>query len=165
MTLRIGVLVTVALALAPVRLAAQDSLVRATIDSGILIRMHPATGSSIRGRLIRPLEPTSTVAQVCRYPATPCTAKSDSAAFQRIPTASLVRVDVQQGSHWATGGLIGAVFGGLLGGLAGAWVNSDCLDSGGCTTPTAGWAIIGAAGFGAFGALIGSGSPKWRPAP
>ena len=149
----------------PVELAAQDSLIHATIDSGTLIRVHPATGASIRGRLIAPLTPTSITAQVCRYPAPPCTPASDSLAFRRIPTASLVRVDVQQGSRWGTGAIIGGVFGGVLGGLAGAWANSDCLDSGGCGAPTAVFALVGAAFFGGFGALIGSGSPKWVPAP
>ena len=162
---QVGFLFLAALALAPAGLAAQYSLVRVTIDSGTLIRMHPPTGAAIRGRLVQPLGPTSTLVQVCRYPAPPCNTKSDSSAFQRIPTASLVRIDVQQGSRWATGAVIGGVVGGVLGGLLGAFVNGMCEDSAGCGASTAVYALVGAVGFGAFGTLIGSGSPKWRPAP
>lgn len=165
MTRQANLLILVALFLAPTTLIAQDSLVRATIDSGTLIRMHRATGAPIRGRLIQPLDPTSTIVQVCRYPAPPCTTQSDTAAFQRVPTASLIRVDVQQGSRWATGGIIGGAVGALLGGLVGAFVNGMCEEPDGCGASTAVYALVGAAGFGTFGALIGSGSPKWRPAP
>ena len=162
---QVGFLFVAAIALAPAMLAAQDSLVRVTIDSGTLIRMHPPTGASIRGRLVQPLGPTSTVVQVCRYPAPPCNTKSDSSAFQRIPTASLVRIDVQEGSRWATGAVIGGVVGGVLGGLTGAFVNGMCEDPDGCGASTGVYTLIGAAFFGGFGALIGSGSPKWVPAP
>ena len=152
-------------ALAPTSLVAQDSLVHATIDSGTLIRMHPITGASIRGRLVQPLTPSSAFVQVCRYPAPPCTPKSDSLAFQRLPAASLARIDVQQGSRWTTGALIGGIFGGALGGLASAFANGMCEDPEGCGASTPVYALIGAAFFGGFGALIGSGSPKWVPAP
>jgi len=47
----------------------------------------------------------------------------------------------------------------------GAFANGMCEDPAGCGASTAVYALVGAVGFGAFGALIGSGSPKWRPAP
>jgi hypothetical protein len=165
MSSRAAVLLAVFCTLSPTGLAAQDTLVRTTIDSGTLIRMHPAAGASIRGRLTQPLGPSTTLVQFCRYPVPSCATGSDSSAYQRIPTASLVRVEVQQGSRWATGALIGGSIGGLLGGLLGAVANGMCEDANGCGTPTIVYALIGAAGFGGFGALIGTGSPRWRPAP
>ena len=161
---RRSVLWAVLCALSPAGLAAQGQLVREAVDSGTLIRMHPATGASIRGRLIQPLGPSTTLVQFCRYPMPSCAVATDSSAVQRIPTAALVSVDVQQGNHWATGAVIGGSFGALLVGFAGAFANGMCEDPSGCGPPTVVYALIGAAGFGAFGALIASGSPRWKPA-
>jgi hypothetical protein len=145
-------------------LAAQGSPVPASIDSGTLIRMHQAEGAPIRGRLLRPLDSTSTLVQFCRYPAPRCTSESAPAAFGKLPVESIVRVDVQRGSRWATGAVIGGVIGGVLGGLLGAVVNGLCESADGCGPSTAGYITIGAIGFGGFGALFGSAFPKWREA-
>jgi len=151
-------------ALTPVKLTAQDSLLRATIDSGTLIRMHPMVGSPVRGRLIQPLRPSSTVVQFCRYPAAPCTTSSDSAAYGNLPTASLGRLEVQRGSHWPIGAAIGGVVGLVIGGLAEGLASMDCNESGSC--PPGGLITgISTVLFGAMGAFIGSGSTKWGPAP
>ena len=151
-------------AIAPNGLRAQNTLVRATVDSGTLIRMHPTAGSYLRGRLIRPLTPTTTEIDVCRYPAVPCDAKSDSTAYQRVPTASLARIEVQRGTRWETGAFIGGVIGGMLGAMAGAFANSMCDTSDGCTS-IMGAALLGVTTVGAFGALIGSSQPDWAAAP
>jgi hypothetical protein len=152
-------------ALTPVRLAAQDSLVHATIDSGTLVRMHPASGAPVRGRLVQPLGPSSTVVQFCRYPAPPCTNALDSSVVHSLPISSLTRLDVQRGSHWDSGAAIGGLIGGALGWFIGAFANGMCESSSGCGPPTAAYFAIGAATFGALGAFIGGGSPKWGPAP
>ena len=164
MRFQAGFLFVVMLTLTPADLAAQDSLVRATIDSGTLIRMHPAAGSPVRGRLIQPLRPSSTVVLFCRSPAPPCNTSSDSAAFGQVPTSSLDRLEVQRGSHWPIGAAIGGVVGLVIGGLAEALASMDCNESGSCPT---GGVILGVSTvlFGAMGAFVGSGSPKWGPAP
>lgn len=148
----------------PVDLAAQEPLVRATVDSGTLIRMYPTAGPYLRGRLIRPLTPTSTVIEVCRYPAVPCDAKSDSSAYQQVPAASLTRIEVQRGTRWETGTFIGGVVGAMLGMMSAGLANSMCEEVGPCAS-TWGAALIGATAVGAFGALIGSSQPDWAPAP
>lgn len=145
-------------------LEAQASPVRATIDSGVLIRMHPTEGAAIRGRLVQPLGPTSVTAMYCRYPAPPCTDPADTASIHQLATRSLVRIDVENGTNWRTGGIIGAVVGALLGALA-AELQSDC-DPGTCSGASPGGSIvIGAFVVGGIGALIGSSSPRWGPAP
>jgi hypothetical protein len=152
-------------AVAPGGLAAQDSLVHATIDSGTLVRMHPTSGEPIRGRLVQPLGPSSVVVQFCRYPAPPCTNPLDSTVIRSLPMSSLTRLDVQRGSHWDSGAAIGGLVGGALGWLIGAFANGMCESPNGCGPPTAAYFAIGAATFGALGAFIGGGSPKWGPAP
>jgi hypothetical protein len=157
-------LLTTLLGLTPAALLAQDSLVRTTIDSGTLIRMHPVAGPTIRGRLLQPLGPSSTVVQFCRYPAPPCTAPIDSAALGQYPTASLTQIDVQRGSHWAVGAAAGGVFGLFIGGAVAAAAAIGCGESGDCPSGAVVFGIPLAL-FGAMGAMIGSGSPKWGPAP
>jgi len=152
-------------AIAPARLAAQDSLVHATIDSGTLIRMHPAVGAPVRGRLVRPLSPSSTIIQFCRYPAPPCTNPTDTAAIQQLSTSSLHRLEVQRGSQWATGAFTGGLIGAGLGLLAGLVSNGLCEDSSGCGPGTGVYMGVGAVIFGGLGAMIGSGSIEWGPAP
>ena len=158
-----ALLLALASVVAPTDVAAQGRLVRATVDSGTLIRMHPDSGPYLRGRLIAPLTPTSTLVHVCRYPAPPCTATSDSSAFQRIPTSSLARIDVQEGSNWTNGAVVGGLIGGFLFGLAGAFANGMCEESEGCASVPA-YVMVGGVTFGALGALIAGGSPRWRPA-
>jgi len=141
--------------------------VRETVESGTLVRMHPTTGGAIRGRLTQPWTQSTTLVRVCRYPAPPCSGLSDTSAYQSISTSSLVNVEVQQGTHWASGAWIGGVFGGLFGALAGdfAWGMSDCFNCGGSQAAAiAGGALIGAVISAGFGALIGSSSPRWKPA-
>jgi len=152
-------------ALIPIGLKAQGSLVHATIDSGILVRMHPASGTPILGRLVQPLGPSTTTIRFCRYPAPQCTDPTDSVVIQRRLTTSIARLEVQRGDHWATGAGIGGAIGLLFGGFVGALRNGFCEESSGCGPSTGAFAAIGAIGFGVIGALIGSGSPKWRPAP
>jgi len=153
------------LAAVPVGLAAQDSLVHATIDSGTLVRMHPATGAPVRGRLVRPLTPSSTFVHYCRYPAPPCTNPADTTAIQQVSTTTLQRLEVQRGSQWATGALTGGLVGAGLGLLVGLASNSLCEDSSGCGPGTGVYMLSGAVLFGGLGAMIGSGSIKWGPAP
>jgi hypothetical protein len=149
--------------LTPTQVLAQDRLVRATVDSGTLIRMHPDSGPYLRGRLVAPLTPTSTLVHVCRYPAPPCTPQSDSSAFQRIPTSSLARIDVQEGNNWVNGAMVGGLIGGFLFGLAGAFANGMCEESEGCASVPA-YVMVGGVSIGALGALIAGASPRWRPA-
>lgn len=155
---------TLALALAPARLAAQDSLVHATIDSGTLVRFHPLSGPPTRGRLLQPLSPSSTIVVFCRYPALPCTNLADSTTLVRLPVDGLERVELQTGTRWATGAWIGGAIGVTLGGLASALGHGLC-ESTDCGPPVAVEAFISGVFVGLIGALIGSGSPTWAPAP
>jgi len=160
-----SVVLAMLVALVPAPLTAQDSLVHATIDSGTLVRMHPSTGASIRGRLVQPLSPSSTIIRYCRYPAPACTNPADTTAIRSLPTAGIQRLEVQRGSEWFTGALTGGLVGAGLGLLVGAFANGLCEDTSGCGPPTGVYLGVGALGFGALGAMIGSGSIKWGPAP
>lgn len=162
------VILALACALAPIGLVAQDGLVHATIDSGTLVRMHPATGAPFRGRLVQPLTPSSPFVQFCRNPGPACADPSDTSAVRRVPTASLVALDVQHGTKWASGALWGALIGIAAGKLVSEVVGSVCGGETGnrdCGPSGAEYAAIGAVTFGVIGALIGGGKPKWSPAP
>lgn len=162
MTTRTRLLLLAACALLPLRLDAQAPPITETVDSGTLIRMHSATGETTRGRLLHPLTPATTLLTACRYPGPPCTAMPDSTALLQVPMASLVRIDRQRGSHWARGAGIGGLAGAALGLLVGATINGFCDDPSGCGPDTGVYALVGAAGFGVLGGLIGDGSPTWR---
>ena len=155
-------------ALAPIGLAAQDSLVHATIDSGTLVRMRPATGAAFQGRLVQPLTPSSPVILFCRLPARACADPSDTSAIQRVTTASLIGLEVQRGTRWASGALWGGLIGIAAGKLVSELVGTLCPGEAGnrdCGPSSAGYTAIGAVTFGVIGGIIGSGKPKWSPAP
>ena len=157
-----------ACALAPIGLAAQDSLVHAAIDSGTLVRMHPATGAPFRGRLVQPLTPSSPFIHFCRNPGPACADPSDTSAVRRVPTAALVGLDVQHGTKWASGALWGALIGIATGKLVSEVVGSVCGGETGnrdCGPSGAEYAALGAITFGVIGGFIGGGKPKWSPAP
>jgi hypothetical protein len=159
-----ALLLVLASALTPTHVAAQGRLVRATVDSGTLIRMHPDSGPYLRGRLIAPLTPTSALVHVCRYPAPPCTPESDTSAFQQIPTSSLARIDLQEGTTWVNGAIIGGGVGGLLGAFIGGFGASMCEQSDGCGVSALGIGLVGMVAGGGVGAVIGTAFPRWRPA-
>lgn len=157
-----------ACALAPVGLAAQDSLVHVTIDSGTLVRMHPAIGAPFQGRLVQPLTPSSPFILFCRPPARACTDPADTSAIQRVPTTSLIGLDVQRGTEAAAGALWGGLIGIAVGKLVSEIVGSLCAGEAGnrdCGPSGAQYAAMGAVTFGVIGGLIGGGKPKWNPAP
>ncbi len=162
------VILALACTLAPARLAAQDSLVHATIDSGTLVRMHAAAGAPRQGRLVQPLTPTSAFIVFCKHPSLPCADPADTSSILRIPTASLTRLDVQHGTNWGAGVLWGGLIGIAVGKLVSEIVGSLCGGETGhrdCGPSSAGYAAIGAVTFGAIGGIIGGGKPKWSPAP
>jgi len=148
----------------PVQLAAQDSLVHATIDSGTLVRMHPTSGEPFRGRLVQPLAPSSIFIRYCRYPARACTNPADSVAISQAPVASIKQLEVQQGSKWATGAMIGGIFGAILGGSIGAALDGLCEGSD-CGSSVAVDAAVTGMLFGIIGGMIGNGHTNWAPAP
>ena len=157
-----------ACALAPIGLAAQDSLVHAAIDSGTLVRMHPAAGAPFRGRLVQSLTPSSPFIHFCRNPGPACADPSDTSAVRRVPTASLIALDVQHGTKWASGALWGALIGIAAGKLVSEVVGSVCGGETGnrdCGPSGAEYAALGAVTFGVIGGFIGGGKPKWSPAP
>lgn len=137
--------------LIPLPLAAQDTLVRATIDSGVLVRMHPAAGVAIRGRLVRPVDSASTVIYFCRYPSADCSVEPSSPSIQEIGIDSIVRLEVQRGSKWGVGAAIGGVISGFLFTRVYGW--------------SSGAFFVGALPGAIIGGLIGNGSPTWGPAP
>ena len=146
-----ALLIAALAAVTPISLAAQDSLVHATIDSGTLVRVRLESGALVRGRLVEPLTPSSTVIRFCRYPAPVCTNPSDTITIQRFPTSSLRSVEVKRGSHWA----IGALVGGLIGGGLMAVASGSQSD----------YVAVGVVSIGVLGAVIGGGSPRWGAAP
>jgi len=151
MKLRKALLIVALGALPPPHLAAQDSLVHATIDSGALVQVRLGSGAPVRGRLVEPLTPSSTIIRFCRYPAPACTNPSDTVTIQHLPTSSLRSVEVARGSHWVIGALVGGLTGGALMAVA-SGSQSDYI-------------AVGVVSIGVLGAVIGGGSPRWGPAP
>jgi hypothetical protein len=148
--------------LAPFPAAAQDALVRAALDSGALVRVHPVSGAAVRGRLLAPLAPSSDTIALCQGREAHCTDRGDSTAIRRIATASVSRVEVARGTQWATGAAIGGATGLAFGLLAGAATDACVVSD--CGGPSAS-AIFGVSllVFGLIGALVGSSFPAWGP--
>jgi hypothetical protein len=82
----------------------------------------------------------------------------------RLDSALVNAVETQRGTRLRRGAAIGAGIGAALGWLSGSLYNDLCDHAGG-GTPTPAWILSGAIQFGAWGALFGSQSVVWRPAP
>lgn len=153
-------ILTSVVAVAPLKAQQVGSI---PLDSGTLVRITLLHGHAVRGRLLEPFQPSASPAFVfCSYPAAPCMSRTDS-HVQSVPTMEVTALEVAAGSHWLKGGLIGAGIGTALGGGA------DYLCRGLSDSPSecshASVIILGALwGFG-LGALFGSTSPRWIPAP
>jgi hypothetical protein len=147
---------------APFPAAAQDTLVRAALDSGALVRVHPVSGATVRGRLVAPLAPSGDTIALCQGRAAHCNDPGDSTAIRRIPTASVSRIEVAHGTQSATGAAIGGATGLAFGLLAGAATDACVVSD--CGGPSAG-AILGVSVvvFALLGALVGSSFPAWGP--
>lgn len=155
------VLLVALCALAPVGLAAQDTLLPVTIDSGKLVRMH-TTNSVVLGRLTARYQRPDAILHYCRYPGPPCLGIDDSAAVRTIPAATLLRLEVSQGSQWPRGALIGGVLGGVGGAL---FTGAACSE---CSFKTGDFILLGIINgifWGGVGALVGSAFPRWSHSP
>ncbi len=150
-------------ALAPARLAAQDTLAPVTIDSGKMVRMHLAH-SVVIGRLTSRFQRTDAALQYCRYPGPPCLGAEDSAAVRTMPVATVLRLEVSQGSLWGRGAIIGGVLGAVTGGFATAYLLSfrECMRCESKTPIIVAGAISNGLFWGGLGALWGSAFPKWN---
>ena len=167
MRLRASIL-TLLCTVAPAGLAAQDSLIRVTIDSGTLVRMHAGAGSPVQGRLVQPLTPSSTFLWYCAHPGPACATPADSSAIQRVPTTSLTALDVQHGDYLLEGLAVGAVWGALWGVFLGATSAAFCdADTGPfmCNYSVGTYALVTAIGFALITGSTGAAKPKWKPAP
>lgn len=142
---------------------AQDLPLTVPLDSGRLVRLHLDDGTVVRGRLLRPLAPGSPEVTFCRYPAPPCRSVEPPRAV-RLDASLVAALEVNRGTRLWRGVAIGAGIGAALGWLTGYLYNGLC-DSPGCGGPVAGWVMLGAIQFGAWGALFGSQGVVWGPAP
>ncbi len=133
------------------------------LDSGTLIRIKVSAGYAVRGRLLEPFQlSTSPTLVFCSYQGS-CISKTDP-HVQAVPIAQIATLEVASGSHWLRGGLIA---GGLVAVLGGGYLHlanglcesPECRSSARRTTIT-----VTIFAFG-LGALLGAGSPRWRPAP
>jgi hypothetical protein len=156
------VTVGLGLALTAPRVLAQALPVTVPLDSGRLVRLRLTDGTVVRGRLLEPLSRESGALLFCRYPAPPCSLDSQRAV--RLHAALVTAVEVKRGTRVWRGIAIGAGIGAALGWFAGSFYNWMC-DYYGCGTLVPAWVMAGAIQFGAWGALFGSQSVVWGPAP
>lgn len=152
--------------LAPIGLAAQDTLLPVAIDSGKMVRMH-TTHSIVLGRLTARFQNTDAALHYCRYPGPPCLGAEDSAAVRTMPVATVLRLEVSQGSAWRRGAVIGGVLGAVTGGLATAYVLGfrECTRCESKTPIIVAGAISNGLFWGGLGALWGSAFPRWSKSP
>jgi hypothetical protein len=118
------------------------------LEAGQLMRIETAERGRIEGRFER-LSPDQLSVELAEEPSVLI---EDIDAFR-----------VRHGNLAGTGFLVGGAIGGLLGGAAGAgWCGA--IDSAECSTAGAVtiMGLVGAAGFGLVGALIGTAVPRWR---
>jgi len=136
----------------------------APLDSGTLIRITMLSGGAVRGRLLEPFQPsTSSTLVFCSYPGSPCISKTEP-HVQSVPSTTIATLEIGAGSHWLKGGLLGAGVGAALGGFFVYLANGLC-DTSACRSSAPRTAFgLTAFGFG-LGALFGSSSPRWKPAP
>jgi hypothetical protein len=142
---------------------AQRPAVSVPLDSGRLVRLRLDDGTAVRGRLLRPFAADSTEIRFCRYPAPPCT-RPDAPGAAVLAAARIAAVEVQRGTGLWRGVAIGAGIGALLGGFTG-WLHNGLCDHPGCGTALPFWVAAGGVSGGLWGALFGSQSVVWRPAP
>ncbi|MGH7673693.1 MAG: hypothetical protein ACREMV_00350 [Gemmatimonadales bacterium] len=143
--------------------AAQEPLVTAPLDRGTVVRLHLFSGATEAVRLVAPFEPASVALTYCPFNARPCGPAPDPLRVTR-PAADVERMDVRVGSKAGEGFLIGAALGLALG------VASARLSGGLCECRTGSsddvlYPIAGTLVWGGIGALLGSGSSRWGPAP
>ena len=149
-------------ALAPVRLPAQDTILPVTIDSGKMVRMQ-TTHSVVIGRLTARYQRPDAILHYCRYPGPPCLGAEDSAAVRTMPVATVLRLEVSQGSAWRRGAVIGGVLGAVTGGFMTAFLLSfrECTRCGSKTPIIVAGAISNGLFWGGLAALWGSAFPRW----
>jgi hypothetical protein len=146
--------------------AAQQPLLTAPLDRGTVARLHLFSGATETVRLVDPFGPGSATLTSCPFQARPCGPEPDPLRVTR-PAADVERMDVRVGSKAGQGFLIGAAIGFALG-VASARLAAglcDCPANSGNSGIAVLYPITGIVVWGGIGALIGSGSSKWRPAP
>jgi hypothetical protein len=143
-------------------LVGQGAVISVPIDSGTLVRMVPLAGPPIEGRLVRRFPAVDSTLYACRYPGPPCHDPADSAAIRHVQLTSLLRVDVQRGSHAGIGAVIGGMIGAALFAAGGSLGHSLCetVDCGPSTTTLT---IRGALAGTLLGLLFGAALPRWGP--
>jgi len=145
--------------------AAQTPILPTALDSGRFVRLHTPSGKLV-GRLTSPFRNTDPVVHFCRYPGPPCQSADDSTGIRSTDTASLLRLEVSQGSRWKKGATIGGVVGLVFGGLGALFLGGFCESD--CPSATS-LVITGGVGtglvYGAIGAIWGSSFPRWEETP
>ena len=147
---------------APSSLGAQQ-LFTVPLDSGTLVRLR-LSGELVEGRLLQPLAPTSTDIRFCRYPGNPCFRDSEE-RVRTLPTTDIQGLDVQNGTRWQRGMLIGGAIGFVVGLVGSLFTNGLCDTGMRCFSDPAAVAMGGMVGGMGWGLLFGSTSIVWRPAP
>jgi hypothetical protein len=147
--------------LGPLPLWPQEALVRQTLDSGTVLRLHLQDARMEKGKLLTPFTPDDTIFHYCRYPAPPC-AVGDNRYVER-PAWDVSSVDIRSGTRiwWGVG--IGVPIG-----LAWSYMTVGLIEYGRETNVGTGEAIritlLSTAVWAGLGALIGAGIDVWKPA-
>jgi len=153
-------LILIALLLLPSDvLGAQDA--RALPDSGVLVRLHTASGIE-RGRLLVPFRSAAATIRFCAYPGPPCDANTPADRLLEMRIDAIRSLEQSVGTRWREGAVIGGVIGAGLGLFAAGF--AEGMDAGDdvATENYLGAALLGAGFFGAIGAMFTGSSQKWE---
>src|SRR5437763_237157 len=98
---------SLALMVLPRAALSQGVTAHPVVDSGVLIRIHTATATSV-GRLLAPASRADSVIRYCRYPGPPCDTR-DSLGVYSVPVADVLQLEVQHGTGAGHHALVGGV--------------------------------------------------------
>lgn len=139
----------------------QQPLVRRTLDSATVIRLHLPTSQREVGKLLAPFGTDSTMLRYCRYPAPPC--RMGGLRYVERPAANVLTLEIHLGTarnrYALIGGLVGAGLGIPLRAFAEAMEERDLPLS-----EEIGIVAGTAAVFALIGALIGVNIHYWGAA-
>ena len=138
-------------------LAAQEPLLRHGLGTGTVVRLHLATGTQERGKLLTPFALDSTLFRYCLYPAPQCTA--EDARYRERLAREIRAVDLHTGTRAGLGALLG-----LPVGIAVGLVFTDFAEWASEREQGPGILIGSAAAFAGLGALIGGSFDRWESA-
>ncbi|HET8649270.1 MAG TPA: hypothetical protein VFL95_04460 [Gemmatimonadales bacterium] len=142
---------------------AQKRLGTEPLDSGTVVRLTWSDAQRQEAMLLRSYRPPGDSLIYCSYPVAACGA--DPAIRKTVSTEALRALEVRTGDRAGTG----AVIGGVIGLVVAVGFALPLSESANGMKHAAARKILGVAGVTALGAAIGamagSGSERWGPAP